>query len=139
MIAIAGMIEAPNDAPSDTVYMDRVPASMLARMRADITVGALRLLRRGHKKEALEMALRTHREYGRAPYTLQAVKMGDSVFSTEKEFGSLFIELGDSLGRDDLLNVGESYHKESMRRRAEWERYRKTLSPRMRLNMSKTP
>lgn len=139
MLAIARRIEAPNDASSDTVYMDRVPASMLARMRADITTGARRLLRRGYKDEALGMAERVHREYGYNPYTLQAVKMGDTVFSTENEFGRLFMELADSLGREDLRLIGEVYCREAIKRKAAWERYRKTLSPRMRLNMSKTP
>ena len=151
VIAAARASEAPNDLQADHVYMDRTPASMLGRMRADVTAATKRLLRRGRKSEALEIMLRTHREYGSNPYTLQPVRMGDSVFHTEKEFADMFIELADSLDlsdfrpdgitvtTDSLRTIGERLHREGARRNGEWVRYKKTLSPDMRLNMSKTP
>lgn len=139
LVEIASRLLPPNDLPADRVYMDRTPAGMVARMRADITASARRMLRAGHKNEALEIMLKTHEGYGDKPYTMQAVKMGDTVFVTHREFGSLFIELADSLSRSDLRQLGEEILLEADKRNREWTRYRKTLSPNMRLNMSKTP
>lgn len=139
LIAIASRLLPPNDLPAENVYIDRTPAGMVARMRADITASARRLLRSGHKEEALELMMTTHEHYGNKPYTMQAVRMGDTVFVTQREYGSLFIELADSLARPDLREIGEKTLRDADRRNSEWTRYRKTLSPRMRLNMSKTP
>ncbi|MDE5806603.1 MAG: hypothetical protein K2H76_00675, partial [Muribaculaceae bacterium] len=139
LIRIAAALLPPNDTPPDKIYMDRTPAGMVGRMRADITAAARSLLRSGHKEEALKLALDTHLGYGINPYTMQPVKMGDSVFVTQREFGSLFIELADSMSRSDLRLIGEEIIEDADAKNQAWTRYRKTLSPRMRLNMSKTP
>ena len=139
LIRIAHGIKAPNDASSDTVYLDRIPASMMARMRGDIGAAAKRLLRNGHKEEALELALRTHREYGADPHTLLSITMGDSIFRTEREWGALFVELADTFRRGDLRKIGEWYMEDVERRNRAWTHYRNSLSPRMRPTMSKNP
>ena len=153
LMKIADLLLPPNDLPVEKVYMDRIPASMTSRMRGDITAAAIRLLRAGYLDEALSIALRTHREYGTKPYTIQAVKMGDTVFVTPKKFGALFHELADSIrarkgnavgsygdiSPDSLERIGDQILSESEARSRAWTRYKKTLSPSMRLNMSKTP
>ena len=139
LLATAARLTPPNAIPSDDVYMDRTPAAMAGRMRADITAAIKTLLRDGYKKEAAGLALRTHLEYGLHPYSMQPVRMADSVFVTETELASLFIELADSTGREDLRAIGKEYLRNAEAKKKAWIRYKRTLSPKMRLNMSKTP
>ncbi|MDE6681999.1 MAG: hypothetical protein K2J87_01065, partial [Muribaculaceae bacterium] len=182
IIAISPLLLPPNDLPAKEAYMDRTPtreaymdrtpATMVGRMRADITASARTLLRNGHRKEALKLALFMHQTFGNNPYTFPSVRMADSVFITEKEFASLFLELADSLhenelasflikasgplpengtttpaqigitdsvGKSYLRGIGATYLKEADARKKAWMRYKRTLSPSMRLNMSKTP
>ena len=158
IIAISGLLLPPNDLPPEGIdidrtpakeaYMDRTPATMVGRMRADITASARTLLRTGHKQEALKLAMFTHNTFGNNPYTFPSVRMADSVFITEKEFASLFLELADSLpeigitdsvGKSYLRGIGEASIKEADARKKAWLRYKRTLSPPMRLNMSKSP
>ncbi len=139
LMAAGDRLLPPNDLPAEKVYMDRTPASMVGRMRGDIAAAAKTLLRHGHKREATELALRVHKEYGKDPYSMQNIRMADSVYVTEKEFATLFIELADSTGRSDLRAIGENYLNEMEARKNAWLRYKRTLSPSMRLNMSKIP
>lgn len=138
LLSMAKILLPPNDTDRK-VYMDRTPAGMTARLRADLTVGARRLLRNGYKNEALELALNTNKDYGFNPYSFQNVRMGDTVFVTQKEFANLLYELADSTGRDDIRRMADQHIEEMNRKTKAWERYRKTLSPSMRLNMSRTP
>ncbi|MDE5869260.1 MAG: hypothetical protein K2H18_03425, partial [Muribaculaceae bacterium] len=138
LLTLTRILLPPNDTHRE-VYMDRTPAGMVARLRADLTVGARRLLRNGYKKEALELAVKTNRDFGINPYTFQNVKMGDSVFVTQREFVDLLSELADSTGREDLRVMAQRHIDDIKRKNKAWESYRKTLSPYMRLNMSKSP
>lgn len=139
LIATAAMILAPNDLPADKTYMDRTPASLVARMRADIIAGSLSLLRNGHKEKAAKLAMKLHNLFGTNPYSMSAVRMGDSIFVTEKESARLFLELADSTDNPEIRAIGNHYLKEAETRKHDWLRYKKTLSPPMRQNMSKTP
>ncbi|MDE7413960.1 MAG: DUF2723 domain-containing protein [Muribaculaceae bacterium] len=149
LISIASRFVSPNDGPTEKVYLDLTPATLLGRLRADHTASARRLLRHGHKEEALRLALRTEKEFGRHPYSMLPMKMGDSVYLTDKEYASLFLELADSLSpsqlrafqlsRDSLRAIGSGLRKEAEARKKAWDRYRRALSPAMRLNMSRNP
>ncbi|MDE6297832.1 MAG: DUF2723 domain-containing protein [Muribaculaceae bacterium] len=138
LLKLNSIMLPPNDTHRE-VYMDRTPAGLVARLRADLTVGARRLLRNGYKQEALELAVKTNRDYGINPYSFQNVKMGDTIFVTQREFADLLFEIADSTGRDDIRVIAQRHINAYNRKNKGWERYRETLSPSMRLNMSKSP
>ena len=137
IIRISPTLLPPNERPD--AYMDETPAAQVARQRADITAAARLLLRNGFGYEAEELARFALHNFGTNPYSFSTVWMGDTLFRTATEFGTLFTELGDSLSRPDLKATGDSIIRADRERKTAWERYRKTLSPRMRLNMSGTP
>jgi len=137
IISLSESLLPPNGRPD--AYMDETPATQVARQRADLTAAARLLLRNGHPQEAERLARFTLSTFGHNPYSYSNVWMGDTVFITAREFGSLFRELGDSLSSPELSASGDSILKADETRRMQWERYRRTLSPRMRLNMSGNP
>lgn len=137
LMEAASRLRRPNARPD--VYMDQTPAHVVARMRADITATALRLLRHGHKEEALDMTTRMLREYGFAESTFASVRTLDTLFRTGPMMVALLRELADSTGRHDLRMAADSVSSIHERRKQGWADYRQALPPGLRKKMSSTP
>ncbi|MDE7465305.1 MAG: DUF2723 domain-containing protein [Muribaculaceae bacterium] len=135
-LLIKGLRKLRRPNRSRDVYLDQTPAHTMARMRADITSSALRLLHNGHKEEALDALKRMELEYGDEFATFATVQTRDTIFRTTTKYIELLRALGDSLQRPELSSRADSLECRDQRRRDHWSRYRRALPPRMRSRMA---
>ena len=140
------MIEPPN-CLENPPYLDPTPAGQVSIHRAAMTMAGKDLLDNGKITSALKMLWSADSINGNDPETYNAISEYDTVFNTRAELPLLFNRLADSLQIHDKIK----YRREMIRlrkraaelneinkkRNNEFTIYKKTLSPDLRLKLSR--
>lgn len=140
------LLQSPVDLNRE-VYLDGIPAGRISTHRAALLMAASDMLRNGHTATALGLADAADSLMGSDSRSFTAVMEHDTLYSTRKEMTTLLRQLADSLqsgngmadndragklrGRADILEREDSVYK------MEWQRYYRTLPPRLRLKISR--
>lgn len=124
-------------------YLDQTPAGQVSIHRAGLVMAATDMLKHGKIKSALRLALASDSLLGMDRNTFTGVHDKDSTFNTRRMTGLLFSALSDSLNikgeRDEAVRLGKRAEEimtdeENLNR--EWLKYKRTLSPSLRLKIS---
>lgn len=125
-------------------YLDKTPAGQMSQHRANLLMACQDMLRSGKRNTALKLALSADSLIGRDQNTYTAVHEKDSTFHTRREMARIYSALADSLEKNGdknktrVLRVrAKQLEEEDERITNEWLRYKRTLSPQLRLKMSR--
>lgn len=126
-----------------TPYLDPTPAGQMSVHRAHFIMAAKDMLENGKLNAALKLAICADSLIGKDINTFTGVHEKDSTFRTRYEMASLYKILADSL--EAKINNKPVYLRERAAQLkadedkiiGEWLEYKRTLSPDLRLKMSK--
>lgn len=147
LASLSGMARPNGDNDAD-VYMDATPAGQIAIQRAGLVLAARDMLDNGRIASARRLAWAADTLFGNDSRTFLASINADSTFNTRRELAGVLNALADSLLCHPEIKIdtdeANNLHKRADRilsdyekSKQDWQRYKRTLPPRLRLKMSK--